>query len=79
MGGGFTRTTITKTHTPIFKPHDICQTKLKTKNKNEEERAPTVSPTKNAKPGEQIETGENSKPTIQKAQWKWKMENWKGV
>jgi len=22
--------TITKTHTPIFKPHDTCQTKLKT-------------------------------------------------
>ena len=67
----------TKTHTPIytiFKPHHTCQTKLKTINKNEEERAPMVSPTKNAKPGEQIETGENSKPTIQKAQWKWKME-----
>ena len=30
----------TKTHTPIytiFKPHHTCQTKLKTKNKNDEE------------------------------------------
>ena len=27
----------------------------------------------------EIETEENSKPTIQKVQWKWKMENWKGV
>ena len=63
----------------IFKTHHTCQTKLKTKNKNEEESAPTVSPTKNEKRGEQIQMGDNSKATIEKAQWKWKMEKWKAA
>ena len=30
--------TITKTHTPIFKPHDTCQTKLKTNSRLNEKR-----------------------------------------